>query len=182
MAGRAFRAPSFSEEYSINNPVIQGNPYLKPERIGTVELAVSWQASTDTQWQLSAFRYTTADDDSRHRRGWRHLRVPEHWNPTWARLRNRSDQDLSRDLRLAANLFAARHRKATGQDAGYAPHRMGYVRADWRFDRAWSLAAQLKHVGSRARPAGDVRPPIRDYTSADFTLRHAPSARAGNLP
>lgn len=178
LAGRAFRAPSFSEEYSINNPVIQGNPYLKPERIGTAELAVSWQASTDTQWQLSAFRYTTADMIRATAVGGGTSEYQNTGTQHGHGFEIEVTKDLSRDLRLAANLSLQRAtEKATGQDAGYAPHRMGYVRADWRFDRAWSLAAQLKHVGSRTRPAGDVRPPIRDYTSADFTLRHAPSAR-----
>ena len=35
--GRAFRAPSFNEEYGINNPVNRGNPNLMPETISTLE-------------------------------------------------------------------------------------------------------------------------------------------------
>ena len=38
--GQAFRPPSFSELYNINNPVGQGNPNLKPETNQSVELAL----------------------------------------------------------------------------------------------------------------------------------------------
>ncbi|HDK02834.1 MAG TPA: TonB-dependent receptor, partial [Gammaproteobacteria bacterium] len=41
--GRAFRAPSFAELFSINNPVGLGNPNLKPETINTAELAFDYQ-------------------------------------------------------------------------------------------------------------------------------------------
>jgi iron complex outermembrane receptor protein len=59
--GRAFRPPSFSEQYSINNPVLRGNPNLNPEIIDTLETAFSWQARADTQLQLSLFRYKMKD-------------------------------------------------------------------------------------------------------------------------
>jgi iron complex outermembrane receptor protein len=39
MHGTAFRAPSFTEQYTINNPVTIGNPTVKPETITTDELA-----------------------------------------------------------------------------------------------------------------------------------------------
>ncbi len=41
MHGTAFRAPSFAEQYSINNPVAKGSPNIKPETITTDELAFS---------------------------------------------------------------------------------------------------------------------------------------------
>src|SRR5207237_2069032 len=42
--GTAFRAPSFTELYVINNPVLIGNPNLQPEKMKTMEAALSWQA------------------------------------------------------------------------------------------------------------------------------------------
>lgn len=178
LAGRAFRAPSFSEEYSINNPVIQGNPSLKPERIGTAELAFSWQASADTQWQLNAFRYTMTDMIRAIAVGGGTSEYQNTGTQRGQGLELEVTKDVSRDLRVAANLSLQRATdKATGKDAGYAPHRMANVRADWKFDRSWALVAQLKHVAGRARPAGDARLPVRDYTSADVSLRHAPSSR-----
>lgn len=46
MHGRAFRAPSFSEQYTIN-PVSTGNPDLKSERVGTTEFALAWAPRTE---------------------------------------------------------------------------------------------------------------------------------------
>src|SRR5450756_2463767 len=59
--GRAFRPPSFSELYSINNPVTVGNPNLKPESIESVELAFAWQAASTLQANLNLFRYQMKD-------------------------------------------------------------------------------------------------------------------------
>ncbi|MBF0101582.1 MAG: TonB-dependent receptor [Desulfobacterales bacterium] len=39
MYGSAFRAPNFGELYTKNNPLLIGNPDLKPEKINTYELA-----------------------------------------------------------------------------------------------------------------------------------------------
>ncbi|MGR3219175.1 MAG: TonB-dependent receptor plug domain-containing protein [Candidatus Anammoxibacter sp.] len=40
--GQAFRAPAFSELYTINNPVFIGNPNLKPETIRTYEIGLGY--------------------------------------------------------------------------------------------------------------------------------------------
>ena len=41
--GQAFRAPAFNELYVINNPVLLGNPDLKPETIRTYEVGLSYK-------------------------------------------------------------------------------------------------------------------------------------------
>lgn len=40
--GEAFRAPSFFERYGRSNPVALGNPDLKPEKMRSAELGLSW--------------------------------------------------------------------------------------------------------------------------------------------
>ena len=40
----AFRAPSINETM-LNHPALQGNPDLKPEKVGTLDLSVSYQAN-----------------------------------------------------------------------------------------------------------------------------------------
>lgn len=45
--GRAFRAPSFAEQFIINNPVSLGNPELKPETINTLELLFDYRPTND---------------------------------------------------------------------------------------------------------------------------------------
>lgn len=58
--GHAFRAPSFVERFTINNPAYLGNPDLKPEIIDTVEGSVvaSWFGMS---WDLGVY-YSKYDD------------------------------------------------------------------------------------------------------------------------
>lgn len=169
--GRAFRAPAFTEQYSINNPVIQGNPALRPERIATTEAAFSWQASVTTQINLNLFRYHVKDfiragveggvsrfTNTGEQKG-RGLELETVW-------------DASRRLRVAGNLAWQRSVDETTQtDAGYAPRVHMNARADWSFANGWLLGGQVNHVGDRQRAAGDARPAIRDNTTLDLTLR-----------
>jgi len=172
LLGRAFRAPSFSEEYSINNPVIRGNPTLKPERISTAEASFSWQLGAQVQLQASAFRYTMTDIIRAASIGGG---TSEYTNLGTQRGHGFELElvfDVARNLRLAGHYAYQRAvDESTGHDAGYAPHRMAYVRADWHFDKGWALSGQVKRVADRLRAAGDARPPVPDYTSADLTLR-----------
>ena len=177
--GRAFRAPSFAELYSINNPVTRGNPALKPETMRTVEAAFAWQARKNLQLNLSLFRYRMADiirttplvggavafNNAGSQRG-KGGELEVHW-------------DLDRRLRVTGHWsFQRSVDESTKTDAGYAPHHRLHARADWQLDSGWQVGAQLLHVADRRRAAGDPRPPIADYTTADFTLR-SPRMRSG---
>jgi iron complex outermembrane receptor protein len=174
MYGRAFRAPAFAELYGINNPVSEGNPGLRPETIGTWETAISWQARRDTQVNLSVFRYGMEDI----------IRlVPKAVPGTGSIYQNIGNQtgkgleleviwDANRSLRFTGHFaFQRSIDSATNRDAGYAPRRHAYGRADWRFAGGWLLSGQVNHVADRKRAVGDTRPPVPNYTTADLTLR-----------
>ena len=167
MHGTAFRAPSFSELYSINNPVVIGSPNITPETITTDELAFSWQPEARLQTNLNFFRY----------------RMRDIILPVAAVYRNAGDQtgrgleleatfDASSNLRLTGN-YSLQHSTddASGQDAGMAPHRRLFARADWRFAPRWQFGATLNRVEDRMREPGDTRAQIPDYTTVDLTLR-----------
>lgn len=172
MAGRAFRAPSFNELYGINNPVLQGNPGLKPETITSFEAAVSWQARRELQLNANVFRYIMRDmiravsaggnasiyRNSGQQRG-RGFEIEAVW-------------DADRALRLTAAYSRQRSiDKSTNTDAGYAPHHHLYARGDWRVAGGWLASAQLNWVGDRRRASGDTRPAVADYRTVDLTLR-----------
>lgn len=166
MAGRAFRAPSFNEVYSITNPVALGNPNLLPELITTVEAAVSWQAYRDLQLNLSLFHYDMKDTIR--------LVSGKYFN-TGALYGDGGELeavwDVSRNVRLTGNYsWQTSIDEATRQDAGYAPHHHVSGRADWRFTGNWLLGTQLNWVSDRRRAAGDVRPQIADYTTVDLNV------------
>jgi iron complex outermembrane receptor protein len=172
--GQAFRAPSFNEQYSINNPVIGGNPLVKPETIRTTEAALAWTPADSLQVNLSLFSYAMRNIIRS---------VPNSPAPPANMIQNRGGQDgrgaelevvwdASRSLRLSGNLALQRSvDEATRVDAGYAPHRHAYLQADWAVARACTVSGQLNHVAGRMRPAGDARAPIKDYTTLDLSAR-----------
>jgi iron complex outermembrane receptor protein len=167
MHGTAFRAPSFTEQYSINNPVAVGSTNVKPETISTDELAFSWQATTKLQANLNFFSYKM-----------RNIIIP-----VAAKYQNAGDQtgrgfelestlDPSSNLRLTGS-YSLQHSvdKATSQDAGMTPHRRLFGRADWRFAPFWQLGSTVNHVAGRMREPGDTRANVPDYTTVDLILR-----------
>lgn len=167
MHGEAFRAPTFVEQYAINNPVQSGTPSIRPETIKTDELAFSWQATNDLQTNLNFFRY--------HMRNIIKLVA--------AKMQNAGDQtgkgmeleaiyDVTNALRVSGNISVQRSiDTATGLDAGLAPHRHAFGRADWRFIPHWQLGTTINYVAGRTREPGDTRPQIPDYTTLDLSLR-----------
>ena len=167
LVGRAFRAPAFNEVYGITNPVALGNPNLRPETISTMETAISWQASRDTQVNLSLFRYNMKD-------------IIRTVSGTYANTGEQNGRgaeleavwDASRSLRFTGSYSWQRSIDETSkQDAGYAPHNHIYARADWRFTGSWLASGQVNWVADRKRAAGDTRPDVSDYTTLDLTLR-----------
>ncbi|MDR7295106.1 iron complex outermembrane receptor protein [Pelomonas aquatica] len=174
MHGRAFRAPSFNEQYSINNPVVGGNPAIKPETIRTTEAALAWAPADSLQLNLTLFRYAMRDII----RG-----APNPAAPPANLIQNRGGQDgrgaelevvwdASRSLRISGNYaFQRSVDQDTRLDAGYAPHHHAYLQADWAAVRGATLSGQLNHVAGRHRPAGDARAPVKDYTTLDLAAR-----------
>lgn len=170
--GKAFRAPALTEQYSINNPVAQGNPDLRPETIGTWEAAFAWQARPDTDVNLSLFSYRmkgiirTTDqgtgvsvwNNAGTQRG-KGLELEAVWRAT-------------NTLRLQGHYAWQRSvDEASGHDAGFAPRHHLFGRMDWSVANGWQVGGQVNRVAGRKRALGDSRPDIADYTTFDLTLR-----------
>jgi iron complex outermembrane receptor protein len=172
--GRAFRAPAFAEQYNINNPVALGNPNLRPETIATTELSFSWQPLQTIQTDLTLFSYRMKNI----------IRFTSNADPfSGATAQNAGSQkghgfeleaawDATRNLRISGNL-SVQHSidEVTGQDAGLAPHRRIFGRADWRFASFWQFGSAINYVADRKREPGDTRAQIPDYVTVDLTLR-----------
>ena len=172
--GRAFRAPSFTEQYSINNPVTIGNPALRPETIGTWELVFDYRPLTDLHTDFSLFRYKSSNI----------IRfVPDPGATTYTAQNTGSQTgygfeleaswDTTRNLRLHGNYAYQRSEdNSTSTDAGYVPHHHVFAGADWKFMPNWTLGSQFNWVGARKRVSTDARPSINNYMLIDTTLRY----------
>ena len=176
--GSAFRAPSFNEQYGVN-PSGDGNPNLKPERINTLEAAVSWQVRNNIQFNLSLFQYNMKDT----------IRVVAKPSGVGTTYQNTGKQhgngaeleaiwDAGRNLRLTANYSNQQSiDEATNTDAGYAPHQHVFAKADWRFANNWMFSPQLDWVADRRRPQGDTRPQVPDYTTVNLAMHNTQDKR-----
>lgn len=167
MHGTAFRAPSFSEQYSINNPVTIGSPNVKPETITTDELAFSWQATGKLLTKLNFFSYRMRNIIQASGATYQNA-----GNQTGRGLELETTWEATQNLRLNGN-YSLQHStdEATGKDAGMAPHRRLFARADWQVAPFWQLGTTLNYVADRMRQPGDTRAPIPDYTTLDMSLR-----------
>jgi iron complex outermembrane receptor protein len=167
MHGKAFRAPSFVEQYAINNPVQSGSPDIKPETITTDELAFSWQPMSNLQTNLNFFTYHMSNVIQLVS-----AKMQNAGDQTGRGLELESTLDATSSVRLTGN-YSLQHSRdsATGQDAGLAPHRRLFARADWRFAPLWQFGTTVNYVADRVREPGDLRAKIPDYTTVDLTLR-----------
>lgn len=177
--GKAFRAPALLEQYGVN-PTGNGNPNLKPETIETLEAALAWQATMNTQVNLNVFRYNIKDTIRT---------VANAVAGTGSTFQNTGAQrgdgmeleaiwDASNRLRLTGNYSWQRSiDAASNQDAGYAPRHHVNLRGDWQLASGWLLAPQVNWVADRKRPSGDARPQLPDYTTVDLTLRTSRSLK-----
>jgi iron complex outermembrane receptor protein len=184
MYGRAFRAPSFAEEFSINNPVILGNPDLDPETIDTLELAFDYRPTFNLQTGLNLFYYEIDDIIEL---------VPDPLPATTNTAQNARDQkghgfELEANwqpfdkLRLGGNYaWQNSEDKDTGDRIADAPGQTIYLDARWRFLPDWSFDTQLVDVSDRKRAAGDTRSDIDDYTLINVTLRRKRIAKRWQL-
>jgi iron complex outermembrane receptor protein len=180
MYGRAFRAPSFVEQYNINNPVALGNPDVDPETMESWEAALTWQPGPDNLLSANLFHYTIRDT----------LRLVPNSDPTTgATAQNTGRVDgrgvefefswrLNAALKLAGYYAYQYSRdRATGESTGNAPRQSAYLRADWRAAPQWVITPRLTWVADRSREPNrpneqaDLRDPVSDYVLLDLTVR-----------
>lgn len=165
--GRAFRAPTFGEQFQKNNPVVLGNPDLDPETIDTVELAFDYRPTFATQTNLSIFGYRAdgliefvdgTAQNARDQEGYG-FEIEANWNAT-------------EKMKLMGS-YAWQHSEDSNSGARVAdaPGQQLIIAADWKFMPDWLLHPQANWVASRHRATGDTRNEIADYILVDLTLQ-----------
>lgn len=170
--GRAFRAPSFSEQGNQNNPVLLGNKNLKPETINTVEWAIDYRPVSSLRTAINVYYYEIKDMIAA---------VPDVGKPS-ATFRNSGNQQgygsefewnwqANEEWSISGN-YAWQHaiNEQTHSRATYVPEHHIYVALDWQFLPQWQLQPQLNWIGGRVASATDNRA-LQDYQTVDLTLR-----------
>jgi len=174
--GRAFRAPSFGEQFANDEtPTLLGNPDLTPETINTLELAFDYQPKENMRAKLNLYRYWYEDIirpmvDSGP--GTPTRTFQNAGNQTGYGLELEGQWAILDSFRFTANYaFQVSEDETTNTNVGFAPTHQVYARADWEFFPDWNWDVQTNWVGDRKRSAMDRRNQVADYFTVDMTLR-----------
>ncbi len=175
MFGSAFRAPSFTEQFSKNNPVSLGNPNLDTEVVDTTELSFNYRVSDALTSNLTLFEYRARDmiefvqdelattktaQNSRDQNG-DGFELEFNWKPSHSfYLTGSYSQQNAKD-------------QHSGQRVADAPGNQFKVNANWEFDQYWQLNGQVIRIADRRRAIADTRADIADYTLLGLTLRRS---------
>ncbi len=171
--GRAFRPPSFGENYMTNNPSALGNPDLDPETIDTIELAFDYQPTNRLRTHVNLFYYEI-DDLIEY--------LPDAGQST-STAQNSKDQkghgfeidaiwDITDTFKLRGN-FAYQRSKDDDTDeiVPDTPEMQLYLNPHWKFATDWALDGQYYWIADRHRADGDTRDDVKNNDIVNVTLR-----------
>ncbi len=170
--GRAFRAPSFTEQGNQNNPVILGNSDLDAETIDTVEIAFDYIPYEQLHTSINLFYYQLEN---------RIMFAPDPGEST-STAQNIGDVEgyglefewqwqIIDELRLLGNVAWQQSRTIQYNDETHAvPSVQLYSALNWAFYPNWFIQPQINWVGSRTRAATDPRQKLDDYAIVDLVL------------
>lgn len=170
--GSAFRAPSFAELYAINNPVVLGNPRLKPEKINTLELAFDYRPTFTWQHLFNTYYYKAKDligyaptavglvAQNLNQQDGYGFEFESKWKPS--------------DAWQFSAAFSWQHSKIldTNSTVPDAPQRLLTTTLLWKPQYDWSVYCSTNSVMNRVRARGDTRGNIANYTFVDLTVRN----------
>lgn len=169
--GRAYRAPSFLEQYQKNSPTFVGNPALRPETISTTELAFDYRPTQNLRTALNLYHYEIQDliggelftlgsnlteENTPGQDGYgSEFEWDWRFHPAWSLRGNYSWQ-------FARN--EATHRRVSN-----VPEHHIYNALAWNFMPKWQIQTQINWIGHRLSGPGDSRI-LKDYETVDLTL------------
>lgn len=168
--GEAFRAPSFAETITVNNPVALGNPDIQPEKIDTLEASVSYRVSSQLSMNLSVFKYDIRDLINF---------VPDFNGATFTAqnvgertgtgIELEGKYQYSKHLSLLGNYSFVRAKdELLNDDVGEYPAHQAYMRLNWQIQDNMYFHIQASVVGTRERIPGDIRESLEGYESVDL--------------
>ncbi|MCP4699997.1 MAG: TonB-dependent receptor, partial [Gammaproteobacteria bacterium] len=171
--GRAFLAPTFIKLYQANNPVVLGNPNVKPEKSETWEMAFDYRAAENLNLALNLFSYNNRDiigfanedivvENFGEQNG-HGMEFEVKWQP---------GQKFNMTGNFAVMCVMD---KDSDSETGDVARHQAYLRAEWRFLPHWHFNSQVNFIGKRKRGSNyygeDDRPPADDYTTVNLVLR-----------
>lgn len=171
--GQAFRAPSISELFVVNNPAVLGNPDLEPEEVDTLELSFDYRHSYQLASRFNIFTYRANDLINF---------VPDNNVIGSNTAQNALDQEgygfefetqwtINDKFALKGNYSWQNSRnETTNADIADAPQQLLYAEFNWQLTKLWAFNTQLRHVADRPRDMADPRAELDDYTLVNLNF------------
>lgn len=180
-SGSAYRAPSFVDLFSSNNPSAVGNPNLRPESIDTLETGFNFIYSVNESITstFSLFNYK-ADNIIEY------VTDPVSGVQTTENIgeQNANGFEIStqwqarKTLRVDFNYSYLDSKDALKRTTPNVPLNMANIGVNWRPKENWNLYFGSKWVSDRNREPGDNRAKIEDYVWSKLSLsRHFENVR-----
>ncbi len=178
MYGSAFRAPSFSELFLINNPAALGNKNLKPEEIDTLELVFDYRPSVDSKVAINFFKYKATDLI---------MRVKDQAPATTSTSQNARNQkgdgieieyawDITQYISWNGSIsYQKSVDNENDQKVADAPTSQVFTALKFKLSDNVKLTTQINHIRNRYRQASDQRAPMADYTLLNMALSYQPT-------
>jgi len=171
MYGQAFRAPTFAEQYNINNPAWVGNPDVQPEKVKTLEVSLSADITDSIAAGVTYFHNDISDLIG--------FEPDANGISTTANLHSVTSQGIELEMKakfrrgsyLAANYTYQKPEDSnTGRELPDVPTHKGNIMANVRLSKYFIWYIHLFFKGKTPRAEGDSRDEVPGYGLVDTTL------------
>jgi len=166
---QSFRPPTFLEQYSKNNPVVSGNPDLKPERLENAELGYVFNDGM-TIARVTAFYFKLRDLIAINTA----TRLYENVGNVHARgVELEFTKQLWQRFKIDSNVSYTHANDASGMQIFGVAELLGNVGLIYKAASDINITTQYRYVGTRSRQEGDDRADLKAYNLVDLTLNKA---------
>lgn len=174
--GQAFRAPTFAELLTVNNPVSLGNPNITPEKIKTLEASYLYRHDDHHTSSINFFHYQIDDFITF---------VPDAGAPT-STAQNVGERsgfgvEIESQIRISEQIelsgsyaFVRAKDDVLRDDVGDYPNHTVQGDIDWTISEALSFNTAINFVGTRKRTPLDTRGDLDSYMDVWLTLTFQP--------
>lgn len=170
--GTAYRAPAFGELAIANNPVLLGNPTLKPEEVKTFETGIIAHPVAGLTTQATYYHSSINQIISRTSPCPVLSCIGNSGSVVAEGVEMEARYDFGGSLQgsyLSAN-HVLQHSLQLGRQLPDVPRNRTNLIANWAFDNTWSSFAHVLIKGDTLRSTGDTRNAVPGYALLDLGL------------
>ncbi|MBF0103202.1 MAG: TonB-dependent receptor [Desulfobacterales bacterium] len=168
--GHAFRAPSFNDLYTSNNPAYVGNPNLKPEEIDTYEISFGATPVRFIESRFTLFNNRIKNDiDTEYQQG-------QYVFKNMSRFQTRGIEseityNFGRGSSLSFNhTYMENKNLSTGERVHKAPKNIGIIMSNFRINKYVNWYSSFRYEKGMKRQKEDNRPNIPNYEEINTSL------------